>query len=683
MVKKPQRKLDDAQLAKYIDQLLDEGVSWADDTLSAERAEALRYYFGELPARLHKGSSSYVSQDVLDTIEGMRAELLETFTGAEMPVSFVSIPGVDVPHNQVATAVSRAVQAKAAKRYVQQVLFRDNPGFDLHDQWFFDALVGRTAAARVFVETATDDTEVSFEGKTEDEIGLLAMDEDIEELDAVYDETDGTYAGTFSKPARRRIRIEAIRPEDLIKHPDAKDLYDGPVAHRVTKRLSAWLEDGYDEDVLLETMSKDEREQFEEEQDARSEGFESSWEEDNGEDEVDPEITLYEVFAHIPSESGRGVRLHRIVKGGKVIFEREPVAFVPLVAFSPLRISHRFHGGSVVKSIIPTQNAKTVLYRGVLDHTTRTTNPRHMALRGALANPAELMENKLGGVVWVKRLDAIAPLDQPSLNPFVFAAIERLDAEKDDYAGLSRLSQGIDKDAISKQNSRGMIQDLADMSAKRLRIMARRFAENFLRPLAELIYKTAVLYIDTKSIVEVAGEVVEINPSDWVEDRVAYAELSLSPDAREKEAGKLIDSYSLITQDEKLEGFFTADKRREVAIRALELRGITDAESWLSEQPTQQQPGPMQQVEIQLKQQQMQIQERQQRVAEMRAQTERMKVLGTLQGDERAFFLAQMQAEAEVQLELRKMQQKEIQDEREYGLALQATEVTTIASLND
>lgn len=683
MVKKPLRKLDDAQLAKYIDQLISDGISWADDTLSAERAEALRYYFGELPARLHKGSSSYVSQDVLDTIEGMRAELLETFTGSEIPVSFSSVPGVDVPRDKVATAVHRVTETKRAKRYVQHVLFRENPGFDLHDQWFFDALIGRTAAARVFVETVTEDTEVSFEGKTEDELGLMAMDEDIEGLEAEPME-DGSYSGTFTKRPRRRIRIEAIRPEDLIKHPDAKDLYDGPVAHRVKKRLSVWLEEGYDEDDLLEAMSKDEKEQFEEEQQARSEGLESSWDEDDdGEDEVDPEITLYEVFAHIPSESGRGVRLHRIVKGGKVIFEREPIAFVPLVAFSPLRISHRFHGGSIVKSIIPTQNAKTTLYRGVLDHTIRTTNPRHTVLRNALANPAELMENRLGGVVWVKRPDAVAPLQQASLNPFIFTTIRQLDSEKDDYAGLSRLSQGIDKDAISKQNSRGMIQDLADMSAKRIRIMARRFAENFLRPLAELIYKTAVLYIDTASIVEVAGEQVEINPSGWAEDRVAYAELSLSPDARDQEAARLIDSYSLITQDEKLEGFFTPDKRREVAVRALELRGISDAETWMAPQPAPQQPDPMQQVEIQLKQQQMAIQERQQRVAELKAQTERMKVLGTLKDDERQFFLKQMQAEADVQLELRKMAQKEIQDAREYELAQKAEEVTTIASLND
>lgn len=682
MAKKPLRKLDDAQLTKYIDQLISDGIAWADTTLSAERAEALRYYFGELPARMHKGSSSYVSQDVLDTIEGMRAELLETFTGSQMPVSFVSIPGIDSQKDQVTTAVGRAIEAKVAKNYVQQVLFRENPGFDLHDQWFFDALIGRTAAARVFVETVTDGTEVSFEGKTEDELILMSLDDDIEEWDS-EPQDDGTYSGTFTKRPRRRIRVEAIRPEDLIKNPDAKDLYDGPVAHRVKKRLAAWLEDGYDEDDLLETMSADEKEAFEQEQDARSEGLQSSWTEEDGDDEVDPEITLYEVFLHIPSESGKGVRLHRVVKGGKVIFEREPIAFIPLVAFSPLRVSHRFHGGSAVKAIIPTQNAKTTLYRGVLDHTTRTTNPRFTALRNALSNPAELMENKLGGVVWVKRPDAIEPLKQASLNPFVFTTIQQLDAEKDDYAGLSRLSQGIDKDAVSKQNSRGMIQDLADMSAKRIRIMARRFAENFLRPLAELIYKTAVLYVDTKSIVEVSGELVEINPSAWVEDRVAYAELSLSPDSREREAGKLIESYSLITQDEKLEGFFTPEKRREVAVRALELRGISDAEAWLAPQPAQQQPDPMQQLEMALKQKQLDIQERQQKVNEMKAQTERMKVLGTLQGDERAFFLKQMEAEADVQLELRKMQQKEIQDAREYELAQKAKEVTTIASLND
>jgi hypothetical protein len=61
-------------------------------------------------------------------------------------------------------------------------------------------------------------------------------------------------------------------------------------------------------------------------------------------------------------------------------------------------------------STIPTQNARTVLTRGVLDHTAQTINPRWQVMNGAVQSPRELLDGRGSGVVNVRMKDGIAPL---------------------------------------------------------------------------------------------------------------------------------------------------------------------------------------------------------------------------------------------------------------------------------
>ena len=55
-----------------------------------------------------------------------------------------------------------------------------------------------------------------------------------------------------------------------------------------------------------------------------------------------------------------------------------------------------------------------------------TNNPRYMVTKGGLTNPRELIDNRVGGLVNVTSPDAIAPMPQASLNPFVFQTLEAL-----------------------------------------------------------------------------------------------------------------------------------------------------------------------------------------------------------------------------------------------------------------
>lgn len=263
----------------------------------------------------------------------------------------------------------------------------------------------------------------------------------------------------------------------------------------------------------------------------------------------------------------------------------------------------------------------------------------------------------------VKKPDGIKPLEQPPLNPFTFQLLGLLDSDKDNVTGFSQLAKGIDKEAVSKQNSAGMIQELANMSQQRMRVIARRFAENTLKPLAEKIY---TLLVATGRLPAEMGE--------WPESARAKVELSLSVQDRELEAGKLMNATMIIAQDPSVAHMLEAPKKREIIVRSLQLMGVDDAESWLNAQAPPPPPDPMIEIQLQQAQQALDINERQTQIAEMKARTDQMEAIQKLDVKMQEIMLKHMEAEWKIQLETRKEAHAAYIAERELELAEKAPE---------
>ena len=136
-----------------------------------------------------------------------------------------------------------------------------------------------------------------------------------------------------------------------------------------------------------------------------------------------------------------------------------------------------------------------------------------MVVKGGLTNPRELIDNRVGGLVNVTRPDAISTMQQAPLKSFVFQTIQMLDEDKEDNTGVSHLSQGLNKDAISKQNSAAMVEQLATMSMQRQKIIARNFASQFVKTLAHEVYRLVVENETQEKIIEISGAYVRVNPT--------------------------------------------------------------------------------------------------------------------------------------------------------------------------
>ena len=663
-------KLSDEQIVALVDDNVRKSIGYYDSEISRERRKVVDHYNAALPRPAHDGNSKYVSMDVYDAVESMKAALLETFSTGYKTVRFSPQNSDDVPMAAVATS------------YVDFVANRQNNLFEVMQTVIHDGLIARAGLAKVFYEESSDSYLQTIEDVLPDDFDMMLAEDNVE-IEEVEEDALGNYSGTLRiYRDTSKVCIDAVAPEEFLIEPQAKDLDSITFcAQRYKKTLSELREMGYDEKLLEDIGEHDDVDlETDPEVISRHEniGSDRGFNVKGYQDQV-RQVTVYEAYIML-DKMGTGVaELYKVIKAGNSLLECERCMRRPFVAFVPLPIAHAFYGSNFGAKVIPIQNARTVLTRSILDHAMITNNPRYVVTKGGLSNPRELIDNRVGGIVNVTRPDAISPMPQAALNPFIFQTIQMLDEDKEDTTGVSRLSQGLNKDAISKQNSAAMVEQLATMSQQRQKIIARNFANNFLKPLYQMIYQLVVENEDEQKIVELAGNFVPVNPGSWADKRDVQVDLHLGYGEQEQEAQKYLAIHGLMSQDPVLSQMYTPENAFNLMSTVLENNGIKNVSDFLSP-PQQPQPDPAQEMQMQAAQKQLEIQERQTAVAEMKAQADAQIAQLKLQ-------LEQLKAQQSFAIQSDSMDLKEAQlehkqmvDTAELEIARTADDVRAIAS---
>ena len=673
MDKKDYKKVDDEKLVTILDDNIRRSIGYYDSQISRERKKVIDFYNASLPRPVHDGNSKYVSMDVYDAVESMKAALLETFSTGYKTVRFAATTGEDVRIADIATA------------YCDYVANRQNNLFEVMQTVIHDGLVARAGLCKVYWDERTDSYLEPIQDLTEEEFDAIVAQDNVEIEEVEQDEL-GLYSGDLriSQDASQVV-IEAIAPEQFVIEPQAKSLQDIQFCgHRTTMTISELREAGYDEELIAKIgdhedveMETDPEVLARHEEIGQDRGFNAK----GFQDQV-RSITVYEVYVDIDIEGDGIAETYKVIKAGNVILEKEKCTYKPFCAFVPLPIPHSFFGSNFGSKVVPIQTARTVLTRSILDHAMITNNPRYTVVKGGLSNPRELIDNRVGGIVNVSRPDAINPMPQAPLNPFIFQTIQMLDEDKEDTTGVSRLSQGLNKDAISKQNSAAMVEQLATMSQQRQKIIARNFANNFLKPLYQMIYQLVVENEPQAKVVEIAGDFVEVSPAAWGQKRDVTVELHLGYGEQEQEAQKYMSLHAIMSADETLSKMYTPENQHKLMTHVMEQNGIKNVKDYLtppSELPPEQ-PDQGAQMAMQMQQKQMEIQERQTQLAEMKAQMDAQVAQMKLQLD-------QMKAQQQFALQSDNQDLKEAQlehkqmvDKAELEIARTADDVRAIAS---
>jgi hypothetical protein len=664
------KTLTDGEIVAYVEAAVGQGVGFNDSKLSKEREELQKYYDGTLPLPNSKGKSKFISQDVFDSVESLKANLIDAFTGANKRVTFKPLGADDIQNAEVCTS------------YTEFNIFEQNDGEGIYTDVIHNGLMVRNGIAKVWWEDAVEEMEETFENINEASLYQLLGDDELEAGEIIQDEETGMFSGAVIRSAQKsQVRIEVLPPEEFGITENAKSIEDATACWHITQRtLSDLRKDGFSDEVIDNiSVSENTLANLNQEKIARFDQVEGIGLTELDYQEAITEVDVYETYLHLDMEQDGEANLWKITSAGSVVLFKEQVTSAPFISFTPLRRPHSFWGTNWAEKVKATQNAKTVLTRGILDHTVITNNPRWEVLNGTVMNAQELLDNRFGGIVNVKKQGGILPLPQASLNPFVFQTIQLLDERKEDTTGVSKLSKGLNSDALSNQNAQGMVDTLVDLSHMRQKAIAKEFAK-FVKNLYLKVYELVLENEDQEHVIQVSGSWTEIKPSDWMERRDMVIDVALARGEEERQADEYIQLDGFLTQ---AAGEMYKPNNKYHAIRqALKRRGIKDVDAWITD-PAQiepPKPDPMLMKQLELEDRKVAVEEGKLQIEQAKMQGKQQLDVAALQSKlEETARTGQIDL-AKLALAIRTQGHKEDIDWAEVDILKSADEIKGIAS---
>jgi hypothetical protein len=615
-------EINEGELLSSLENNINAADSYAESEIGQQRDKGHRYYYGQPMGNERPGRSQHVSMDVFDAVESVKAMLMETFSADRDICRFDPQTSEDF------------VPAKMATALTNYIFYRENKGSKVLHDVIHDALVAKTGIVKRYYKDYYEYDEETFEGLDEAGFNQIGADPDVtiteyaEDIQSVQVQDPQTgqmmemsqvmYSGELvRKIDKSKICIEVIPPEDFLVTPRATDEEDADFcSHRTSRTRGELLSEGYDPELVAKL---DEDKDMHEDGSLGRDSVDGYRHDDSYEADHDREyVTIYESYLKKYRDDLQKCVVLKVLHSRRVLLDVEIVSEKPFRYFTPFPLPHRFHGMSLADVLFDIQKTQSSLKRGVVDHTFMTNTSRFIANLSLVKNPRDLLDNKVGAVIDVNSPNpenVVRPMPMPNLSGTVFQAIENLETEKEARSGMSRMARGMDSTVVSKQNSSDLITQFMNASNRRIMVMARNLAENFLKPLMHDIYRLAIENESQEKMIQLDGQFVPVNPQflgDRTEMTVAVA---LTPEEQAQEAQLLLSldqQFTLNPNDPNVGGMYNAPQRHALLSRAYELLNIKSAGMYLFDPNSPE-----------FQQQQQQMQQQQEEAAAKQAEVEK------------------------------------------------------------
>ena len=152
--------------------------------------------------------------------------------------------------------------------------------------------------------------------------------------------------------------------------------------------------------------------------------------------------------------------------------------------------------------------------RNVLDSMYLSNQPR-LSVQEGMVNLDDLLTQRVGGIVRTKAPNAIVPLPNHPIEAHTFGLIEYLDGVRESRTGVSRMSQGLNDNALTSHTTATAVNQVMSASHSRLELVARVFAETGVKELMERIYELLQKNQDKEKVVQLRGEWIGVRPDQW------------------------------------------------------------------------------------------------------------------------------------------------------------------------
>ena len=491
--------------------------------LTLERERADRYYMGDMEADMpaEEGRSKAVSTDVSDVVEGMLPQLMDIMAGADEVVRFEPVG----PNDEQA--------AQEETDYTNHVFMQMNDGFKVLYDFTKDGLLSKNGIVKVWWEVKEQEEKENYYGLSEDKFALLSQsvlmsDGALKIIAHSSKQDEGALAPLHdvtvleTKKASKAC-VLGVPPEEFGIERNARDIKTANYAFHevVTKTRADLIGEGYDKDQInklpeytgltnAETLTRD----------SVGEHASGGMSADNN---AAQQVKVTEHYVRMDYEGNGKPLLYKVVTGGEdgeILTkdgEEDVVEYdsIPFASWTPVPIAHRFFGRSIADLVIPVQQQKTAIKRGMLDNIYLHNAPRP-EISESHAGPNtldDLLTVRQGAPIRTKQPGGLVWQVIPDITASLYPALQYIDGELETRTGLSKQAQGIDANALQNQTAQAVAQ-VFSASQMRLKLVARHLAEG-VRDIMWLLHQTIRKYGEKDENAYFGGKLVTIDPRNW------------------------------------------------------------------------------------------------------------------------------------------------------------------------
>ncbi|QEX18585.1 hypothetical protein FRZ44_38920 [Hypericibacter terrae] len=521
--------LSERAIQSIIQARLTEALGQDSHALKGARISALQRYRGEPDGREREGHSQVVWRDVAESVDSVMPQLMKIFAGSEQIGQFQPQGPEDEPG------------AAQATDYVNWIWSSQNNGPMILHHWLKDGLLQRLGVIKVWWDRTERRRRETYRSLTAEELDALEIGEDdrvVWQQERAEDITDPISGQRLTLQVHDLaidrveeegcVRIAAIPPEDFGCDPRA--VCDEEMAfafHRCRKTVSDLIEMGVPKAKALSLQPGDD--DLDTEKSARRHPDQDDSAGD-GEASLDPamrSVWVAECYLKLDEDEDGVAEWRKITVAGpssgvEILFDEE-VDGHPFCSWTPFPTPHKLIGESLDDKVGDIQEVKTALMRQVLDNLYLTNNPGLGVTERV--NLGDALDREIGGVVRVE--DQAGPVGNhimPITVPFTAGAslsvMEYIDQAKEMRTGVSRMTQGLDVDAINKTATG--VNAVTNFSQERMALIARVFAESGLKRAFKKTLELVCKYQDKAKIVRLRNRWVPMDPRAW-SDQMDFA----------------------------------------------------------------------------------------------------------------------------------------------------------------
>lgn len=570
---------DDSDVQSIVKRMLEQAVQHYTDELEPEQTEATDYYKARPFGDEREGRSKVVQPVLRNVTLSQMPSLLRVLFGPERVVEFEPRGPEDV---------DMAAQQTDGVRYA---VLEDNPGFIwVHDS-LQDGLVRKLGVVKWWWDEKVCTKATRVSGYSAEDVALLQMEPGVViEIHGQEVAADG--AVTFDLTVTRtypekRVRVEAVPPEEFVYTPGARSLETAQcVAHVREVPADELLGMGIDEDIVERNRGKQRALSSDDLPSARQ--FDEGgyhWKDSEDDRDASQRPVLYAEAYCLIDGDGDGIAERRLFQCVGPDFEvangdyGELVDEVPFACWSPYREAHTIVGDGNHDLLKTDQRVQSQLWRLMLDSFSLAVNNKQEVVQGQV-NMADLLNDEVGGFVRVRAPGMVREIGHTFVGEAALPVLQFSKSEIEDKTGTSRAAMGLDADALQSSTKAAVAATLSG-SQQRLEMIVRMYAETLLKPLFRGVCGLMVKHQDKARMVRLRNKWVQMDPRYWDAGMDLRVNVALGQGTSEDKINALAGAFSSQLQLKQMGAPFIGWHHiRQTAAKAAELAGFKDADEF-------------------------------------------------------------------------------------------------------